>query len=55
MVDVAKVSVSVHPLKTDPFCENSTGIVDSSLEDMPAPNVIPAPSVILAITIISLL
>jgi hypothetical protein len=56
MVDVAKVSVSDHPLNTDPSCENSTvGLAAVLVADIPAPNVIPAPRVILAITTISLL
>jgi hypothetical protein len=53
-VDVAKVSVSVHPLKIDPFCENSTiGFEAELVAEMPAPNVIPAPTVMLGITTIS--
>jgi hypothetical protein len=50
MVDVAKVSVSDHPLNTDPSCENSTiGFEAVLVAEMPAPNVIPAPTVILDI------
>jgi hypothetical protein len=55
MVDVAKVSVSDHPLKIDPFCENSTiGFEAVLVADTPAPNVIPAPTVILDIILLSL-
>jgi hypothetical protein len=55
IVDVVKESVSDHPLKIDPFCENSTiGFEAVLVADMPAPNVIPAPTVILDIILLSL-
>jgi hypothetical protein len=56
IVDVVKESVSDHPLNIDPFCENSTiGFEAELVAVIPAPNVIPAPRVMLAITTISLL